>query len=232
MASEEENLKPDKDSKESASEEMPPLPEAAAEAPLPPATLPPELAPSRKDKKEKKSFGLGGLIFLLALVIAGGAGAGGFYLYQEQTQFQNETLARISELEGQLNALDTEAEQTRKNQQTLEALNQDLQQHKTDISATLKSHQNSLSTLDEDVLRLKEKVAEKTGAPMMPAPMMEGISEVPGMLTVPSPPETRDEDIPDTESQEEGQPDESKEFLDWMENFFSAIWDWFAGLFK
>ena len=129
--------------------------------------------------------------------------------------------------------MDTEAEQTRKNQQTLEALNQDLQQHKTDISATLKAHQNSLSTLDEDVLRLKEKVAEKTGAPVTPAPMIEGISEVPGMLTVPSPPETRDEDLPDTESQEEGQPeDESKEFLDWMENFFSAIWDWFAGLFK
>lgn len=231
MANEEENLEPDKDSKEPASEETPPppLPEAAPEAPLPAETLPPELAPSRKGKKEKKSFGLGGLIFLLVLIIAGGAGAGGFYLYQEQTQFQNEMLARISELEDQLDTLDTEADQTRKNQQALDSLNQDLQQHKTDISGILKAHQNSLSTLDEDVLRLKEKVAEKTEAPITPSPMLDVL----GLPAVPSPPETRDEDLADAEPQEEGQPgDESKEFLNWMENFFSAIWDWFAGLFK
>lgn len=214
-------------------EEAAPTPEETPEAALSQETPPPAPSPASTSKKEKKFFGMGGTLLLLALLITGGAGAGGFYLYQEQIQFQNETLARISQLEAQLGALDTEADQTRQNQQLLDTLNQDLQQHKMDIDATLKAHQNSLATLDEDVLRLKEKVA----TPALPAPVIEGIAETPGLPTVPPPPETRDKDLPEFKSQEEPsqktQPeDQSKPFLDWMENFFAAIWDWFAGLFS
>ncbi|MCZ6541922.1 MAG: hypothetical protein O6704_09760 [Nitrospinae bacterium] len=237
MASKEDNPSPDMDAPAPENtpvpEEAAPTPEETPEAALSQETPPPAPFPARTSKKEKKFSGMGGTLFLLALLITGGAGAGGFYLYQEQIQFQNETLARISQLEAQLGALDTEADQTRQNQQLLDTLNQDLQQHKMDIDATLKAHQNSLATLDEDVLRLKEKVA----TPALPAPVIEGIAETPGLPTVPPPPETRDKDLPEFKSQEEPsqktQPeDQSKPFLDWMENFFAAIWDWFAGLFS
>ncbi len=237
MASKEDNPSPDMDApapdNTPVPEEAAPTPEATPEAALSQETLPPALSPARKSEKAKKFSGMGGTLLLLALLITGGAGAGGFYLYQEQIQFQNETLARISQLEAQLSALDTEADQTRQNQQLLDSLSQDLQQHKTDIDATLTAHQNSLATLDEDVLRLKEKVAAQ--AP--PAPVIEGLAEAPGLPTVPPPGETRDKDLPESKLQEEPsqktQPeDQSKPFLDWMENFFAAIWDWFAGLFS
>ncbi len=236
MASKEDKPSPDMDAPAPENtpvpEEAAPAPEETPEAAPSQETLPPALSPARKNEKTKKFSGMGGPLLLLALLITGGAGAGGFYLYQEQIQFQNETLARISQLEAQLSALDTEADQTRQNQQLLDTLSQDLQQHKTDIDATLKAHQNSLATLDEDVLRLKEKVA----APAPPAPVIEGLAEVPGLPMVPSP-ETRDKDHPESKPQEEPsqqtQPeDQSKPFLDWMENFFAAIWDWFAGLFS
>ena len=242
MASKEDSPSPDMDppapEKTPAPEEAAPTPEETPETALSQETLPPALSPARKSNKEKKFSGMGGTLFLLALLITGGAGAGGFYLYQEQIQFQNETLARISQLEAQLSALDTEADQTRQNQQLLDALSQDLQQHKTDIDTTLKAHQNSLATLDEDILRLKEKVAAQAqAAPALPVPGIEGTSEAPGLLTVPPPPETRDKDHPESKPQEEPsqktQPeDQSKPFLDWMENFFAAIWDWFASLFR
>jgi len=237
LASKEDNPSPDMDAPAPENtpvpEEAAPTPEETPEAALSQETPPPAPSPARTSKKEKKFFGMGGTLLLLALLITGGAGAGGFYLYQEQIQFQNETLARISQLEAQLGALDTEADQTRQNQQLLDTLNQDLQQHKMDIDATLKAHQNSLATLDEDVLRLKDKVA----APALPAPVIEGIAEAPGLPTVPPPPESRDKDLPESQPQEEPsqktQPeDQSKPFLDWMENFFAAIWDWFAGLFS
>ena len=242
MASEEDNPSPNKDApapeNAPAPEEAAPTPAETPEAALSPETLPPALASPSKIKKEKKFSGMGGTLFLLALLITGGAGAGGFYLYQEQIKFQNETLARISQLEAQLSALDTEADQTRQNQQVLDTLSQDLQQHKMDIDATLKAHQNSLVTLDEDVLRLKEKVAAQAAAAPAPlAPVIEGLAEAPGLPTVPPPPETRDKDHPESTTQEEPsqktQPeDQSKPFLDWMENFFAAIWDWFASLFS
>lgn len=206
--------------------------EPAHEASLPPEILAADIGPSRKRKKEKKPSGLGGLIFLLVLILVGGAGAGGFYLYQEQVKFKKELFARISQLEARLNALDTEADLTRKNKENLDVLNQDLQQFKTEIAATLKAHQNSLATLDEDVLRLKEKLTEGEA----PAPPASEIGE-PGLLLLPGSSESRDEDLPPSDSQKEpsekdASGEKSKPFLDWMENFFAAIWNWFAGLFK
>ena len=240
MASKDDHPSPDKDApapeNAPAPEEAAPVASEATEAPLSPETLPPAFPASRKSEKEKKSSGMGGMLLLLAVLFIGGAGAGGFYLYQEQIRFQNETLARVSQLETQLSALDTEADQTRQNKLTLESLSQELQQHKTDIDATLKAHQSSLTTLDEDVLRLKEQVAAKA-AQALPAPVVEGIDGGPGLPIFPPSPETRDNDGPKSELQEDspGEPtskDDSKPFLDWMENFFGAIWDWFAGLFS
>ena len=51
---------------------------------------------------------------------------------------------------------------------------------------------------------------------------------VPGELL----PEVTDErTFEDTEAEED--PDhESQKFVEWMENFFAAIWNWFAGLFS
>ena len=240
MASENDSPSPDKDTpapeNAPAPEEAAPVASEATEAPLSPETLPPAFPASRKSEKEKKSSGMGGMLLLLAVLFIGGAGAGGFYLYQEQIRFQNETLARVSQLETQLSALDTEADQTRQNKLSLDTLNQELQQHKTDIDAILKAHQSSLATLDEDVLRLKEKVAA-AASQTQPAPMIEGIDGAPGLPVFPATPETRDNDRPEPELQEDSPEqstpkDDSKPFLDWMENFFGAIWDWFAGLFS
>lgn len=240
MASEEDNPSPDKDApapeNAPAPEEAAPVPSEATEAPLSSETLPPAFSNSRKSEKEKKSFGMGGMLLLLAVLLIGGAGAGGFYLYQEQIKFQNETLARVSQLETQLSELDTEADQTRQNKLSLDTLNQELQQHKTDMDVTLKAHQSSLTTLDEDVLRLTEKIAAEASQ-TLPAPVVEGIDGTPGLPISPPTPETRDNDRPESELQEDlpeqsTSQDDSKPFLDWMENFFGAIWDWFAGLFN
>ena len=234
MASEEDNPSPDKDAP--APEEAAPVSSEATEAPLSSETLPPAFSTPRKSEKEKKSFGMGGMLLLLAVLFIGGAGAGGFYLYQEQIKFQNETLARVSQLETQLSELDTEADQTRQNKLSLDTLNQELQQHKKDMDVTLKAHQSSLTTLDEDVLRLTEKIAAEASQ-TLPAPVVEGIDGTPGLPISPPTPETRDNDRPESELQEDlpeqsTSQDDSKPFLDWMENFFGAIWDWFAGLFN
>ncbi|MEE8260048.1 MAG: hypothetical protein V3R14_03505 [Nitrospinaceae bacterium] len=225
--SEKDSAKPD-----SAPEEAT-RPTEEPEVVLPEESLPSTLASSLTPKKEKKSSGIWGIVFFFFLIVAGGIGAGGYYLYQEQMKFQNETLAKLSQLEGQLSALDTEADQARQNQQSIDALNQDLQQFKTEIDTTLKSHQNSLITLDEDVMRLKEKVIPPAEAP--PAPL--SITDEAGTEAGPAPevllPEGQDEEVLEgTEVEEDDSSHESQRFVEWMENFFAAIWSWFAGLFS
>lgn len=188
---------------------------------------------SRKPKKEKKSSGLWGVLFFFLLIVAGGVAGGGYYLYQEQIKFQNETLAKFSQQEADLTALDTEADLTRQNQQSIDALNQDLKQFKTHMTATLKAHQNSLTTLDEDVLRIKEKFEKKTEAPPVPASLIEGVDLTPAPIPEEAPPESPDQDLPaDDPIEEDESDDETQRFMDWMGNFFSAIWNWFAGLFS
>jgi hypothetical protein len=234
LASKEKKPKLEKDSAkpESAPEETT-RPAEEPEVVSPQESLPPALAPSLKPKKEKKSSGLWGILFFFFLIIAGGIGAGGYYLYQEQMKFQNETLAKLSQLEAQLSALDTEADQARQNQQSIDALKQELQQFKTEMDTTLKAHQSSLATLDEDVMRLKEKVTPPTGASPMPPSSIEGVDTKPGLLPGELLQESLDEAVPeDTEAKEDDPEQESQKFVDWMENFFAAIWNWFAGLFS
>ena len=186
-----------------------------------------------KPKKERRSSGLWGPLLFLFLLLAGGIGAGGFFLYQEQMKFQEETRAKLAQLQDQLTTMDTEADLTRKNQQSIDALNQELQQFKTQMSATVKAHQNSLTTLDEDVLRLKEKVEKVPAVPPAPEPMIgDDLATAPTDKIAP-PPETRDED--NGEGPVEGQDKRSRDtqkFMEWMKNMFSAIWDWFTGLFN
>ncbi|MDH5762055.1 MAG: hypothetical protein OEZ51_03645 [Nitrospinota bacterium] len=200
---------------------------------IPEESLSPALSPSPKSKREKKSSGAWGIVVFFFLVIAGGVGAGGYYLYQEQLKFQNETRAKIAQLEAQLSALDTEADQTRQNKQSLDALNRNLQQFKSDMDATLKTHQNSLATLDEDVMRLKEKVENKAQLPPVPPSLIDGI-DPPTLAPLESPaPEQAENDLLDDLEAEEGkQKQESQKFIEWMENFFAAIWNWITGLFN
>ncbi len=234
MASKGKKPKSEKDSaKPDSAPEEATRPTEEPEVVLPEESLPSTLAPSLTPKKEKKSSGIWGIVFFFFLIVAGGIGAGGYYLYQEQMKFQNETLAKLSQLEGQLSALDTEADQARQNQQSIDALNQDLQQFKTEIDTTLKSHQNSLTTLDEDVMRLKEKVSPPAEAP--PAPL--SITDEAGTEAGPAPeellPEGQDEEVlEDTEAEEDDSSHESQKFVEWMENYFAAICNWIVGLFS
>ena len=225
------------------SEKKPAKPDPVSKEVTPPAgkpevippkeSIPPTLASSPKPKKEKQSTGLLGVVVFFFLIIAGGLGAGGYYLYQEQMKLHNQNLAKLSQLEAQLSALDTEADLTRQNKQLLDNLNQELQQFKTEMDSTLKAHQSSLSTLDEDVMRLKEKVAVPAqtppAQPIVPGETGTKVEPLPGEVL----PEIRNEETSPSVEANEGDPKhESQKFVEWMENFFAAIWNWFAGLFK
>ena len=232
MANKENDPNPEKDSvKPDSAPEEATRPTEEPEVVLPEETFPPALSPSLKPKREKKSSGLWGILFFFFLIIAGSIGAGGYFLYQEQIKFQNETFAKFSQLETQLSALDTEADQARQNKQSIDTLNQDLQKFKTELDATLKSHQSALSTLDEDVMRLKEK----TVAPAETSPAPTSIIEDMNTEVGPGPGELFPDD-PNEEVLENAEEDdsnhESQKFIEWMENFFAAIWNWFAGLFN
>jgi TolA-binding protein len=232
-----EKEKKPKSEKDSATPESTPKkvapPAGEPEVIAPEESIPPALAPSRKSKKEKQSSNLWGVVIFFFLIIAAGIGAGGFYLYQEQMKFQNETLAKLSKLEAQLNALDTEADQARQNKQSLDTLNQELQQFKTEMDTTLKTHQSSLVTLDEDVMRLKEKIEIPVETPPASPPVKEEIraqpEPLPGELLPESP---NEETSADTEPKKDDPDHKSQKFVEWMENFFAAIWNWFAGLFS
>jgi TolA-binding protein len=234
LANKDKSPQPEKDpAKSDSAPEKATRPTETPEVVSPKESLPPAVAPSRKPKKEKKSSGLWGILLLFLLIIAGGIGGGGFYLYQEQMKFQNETLAKLSQLEAQLNALDTEADQTRQNKQSIDTLNQDLQQFKTEMDTTLKSHQSSLSTLDEDVMRLKEKVAPSAEQPPASPTTIDGTTPEPELVPGGLFPEDQEQETPEsTEAEEDDSSQESQKFVEWMENFFAAIWNWFAGLFK
>ena len=234
MASKEDKPKPEKDSAKTDPAPKKSNPSVKESEIIPPEeSFPSALAPSVKPKKENQSSSLWGILFFFFLILAGGIGAGGYYLYQEQVKFQNEAFAKLSQLEGQLSALDTEADQARQNKQSIDTLNQGLEQFKTDMDTTLKAHQRSLATLDEDVMRLKEKVnapGEVTATSPSVADEINTGTEapIPGELFTENPDEVP---LEDTESEKD--PDhESQKFVEWMENFFSAIWNWFAGLFS
>jgi hypothetical protein len=100
------------------------------------------------------------------------------------------------------------------------------------MDTTLKTHQSSLATLDEDVMRLKEKVETPVEAAPESTPAQDEVSPKPEPTPSEPFPETpKAETLENTES-EEGPKQESQKFVEWMENFFSAIWKWFAGLFS
>jgi len=242
LASKGKNPKPEKD-KTATPEKDAVKPDPAPKKAAPPAEKPeavpsgeslhPTLAPSPKPKKDKNFSGLWGILLLFFLVLAGGIGGGGYYLYQVQKKFENEALAKLAQLEAQLSALDTEADQARQNKQSIDAVNQELQQFKTEMNATLKTHQSSLATLDEDVMRLKEKVDRPAGGSPMPSSSMDGTGAKPELLPGELLQESLDAAVPeDAEDKKDDAEQESKNFIDWMENFFAAIWHWIVGLFK
>ncbi len=234
MANKGKNPRPEKDSaKPDSAPEEAIRPTEEPEVVPPQESLPSALAPSLKPKKEKQSSSLWGILFFFFLIVAGSIGAGGYYLYQEQMKFQNETIAKFSQLESQLSALDTEADQARQNQQSIDTLNQELQQFKTEMDTILKSHQNSLTTLDEDVMRLKDKALSPVETPPAPLSTIEGIDTEAGPAPGELFPENQgDGALEDTEVEEDDSSQESQKFVEWMENFFAAIWSWLSGLFN
>ena len=126
-----------------------------------------------------------------------------------------------------------EADQARQNKQSIDTLSQEVQQFKTELDIVLKSHQNALTTLDEDMMRLKEKAAIPVEVPPVPySSTNEADFEtgpVPGGLF----PDSQDEaPLNDLEDEEDDSNQESQKFIAWMENFFNAIWNWFSGLFN
>jgi len=230
LANKENDPNPEKDStKSDSAPEEATRPTEEPEVALPEETFPPALSPSPQSKREKKSSGLWAVLFFFFLIIAGGIGAGGYFLYQEQIKFQNEAFAKFSQLETQLSALDTEADQARQNKQSIDTLNQDLQKFKTELASTLKSHQRALSTLDEDVMRLKEKTVTPAETPPAPTSIIEDmnteIGPGPGELF----PDDSNEEVLEN-AEEDDSNHESQKFIEWMENFFAAIWNWLAGL--
>lgn len=231
--SENDSTKPDPTPKESTPPAQKSTPSAEKPEVIPPReSIPPALAPSPKPKKEKQSSGIWGIILLFLLIFAGAIGAGGYYLYQEQMKFQNETLAKLSQLETQLSAMDTEADQARQNKQSIDSLGQELQQYKTEMDNTLKFHQSTLATLDEDVMRLKEKVAEPAEIPQAPAAIMDEAGTEAGPLPGELAPESEGEETLENTEAEEDPNQKSQKFVEWMENFFAAIWKWITGLFS
>ncbi|NIQ02129.1 MAG: hypothetical protein GWM98_18415 [Nitrospinaceae bacterium] len=235
MTSDKENLEPDQEPADLTPEADPA--DIPPESPEPSPEYKDEYSPARAQPRKSSSNFL--MMLVLLLLVLCGVGGGGFYLYQEQIIFQDEVHARLTQLETQLNTLDTEAEQTRKNLANLQTLNQELQQFKTEISATLQSHQNALSTLDEDVLRLKEKIGAGPAAPKT-SPETAGkalpAEEILPGEVVPQP--TEEPVLPEAEPAEESPQGESEEFVQWMEDaiggffkaigdFFVSIWDWF-----
>ena len=146
-------------------------------------------------------------------------------------KFQNETFAKFSQLEGQLGALDTEADQVRQNQQSIDTLNQEVQQFKTEVDITLKSHQNALTTLDEDVMRLKEKAIPPAEAPPVSSSNTDVVNTEAGPIEL-FPGNPDEEALENLEVEEDDPNQESQKFVAWMENFFAAIWNWLTGLFN
>ena len=235
MANKDKNPKPEKDKAKTdpdPKKEVPPAKKPEVIPPKEPVT--PALSPSTKSKNEKSASGPWGILLFMFLILAGGIGAGGYFLYQEQMKFQSEAFAKLSQLDTQLNALDTEADQTRQNTQSINTLKQNLQQFRTEMETTLKAHQSTLSTLDEDVMRLKEKI-ETPGSdkPVEQAPAVDKaaveMEPLPGEVVAEIP---NEEPPVNPEPQEDDSTHKSQKFVEWMENFFAAVWNWLTGLFS
>ncbi len=57
-----------------------------------------------------------------------------------------------------LDGVEADMQRLQKNQQQLETSSRTFQAHQSAVAETFKSHENSMSTLDEDVIRLKEEL--------------------------------------------------------------------------
>jgi len=111
----------------------------------------PEPAPA-----SKSSFSF--IPLLLILVLAAGGGGGGYWVYEEQKKLHQEVQAGFNQMASRLDTVEADMQRLQNNQQELETFNRSLQGHQSEVAEAFQSHQNSLSTLDEDVIRLKEEL--------------------------------------------------------------------------
>ena len=129
---------------ESAPEESPPAENLATK------TAWPESSPAAKS-----SFSFMPLLLILVL---GAAGGGSFWIYEGQKKLHQEVQAGFNQMTSRLDNVEADMQRLQKNQQQLETSSRAFQAHQSEVAETFKSHENSMSTLDEDVVRLKEEL--------------------------------------------------------------------------
>ena len=95
---------------------------------------------------------------LLLVLVLGTVGGGGYWIYGEQKKLHLEVEAGFNQITSRLNTLEADLQGLQKSQQRVEASSQSIEAYKSEVAQTFQAQQNSLSTLDEDVLRLKESL--------------------------------------------------------------------------
>jgi len=128
---------------------------SASEDLSPPENLATNPAGPDSPPTPSKSFSLTPLLLILVLAAVGG---GGYWIYGEQKNLRQEVQAGFNQMTSRLDTVEADLQRLQQNQQQLATFNSSLQGHQSEVAETFKSHQNSLSSLDEDVIRLTEEL--------------------------------------------------------------------------
>lgn len=128
---------------------------SASEDLSPPENLATNPAGPDSPPTPRKSFPLTPLLLILVLAAVGG---GGYWIHGEQKNLRQEVQAGFNQMTSRLDTVEADLQRLQQNQQQLATFNSSLQGHQSEVAETFKSHQNSLSTLDEDVIRLTEEL--------------------------------------------------------------------------
>ena len=153
-SSDQENVKA-----ESAEEKLSPVENVdtgpAGEEFILPDNLEEKLARPNAPAAPGKSFSFTPLLLILVLAAVGG---GGYWIHKEQTKLHQEVQTGFNQMASRLDTVEADMQRLQNNQQQLATFNRSLQDYQSEAAETFQSQQNSLSTLDEDVIRLKEEL--------------------------------------------------------------------------
>ncbi|TDJ59077.1 MAG: hypothetical protein E2O41_04925 [Nitrospina sp.] len=128
---------------------------SASEDLSPPENLATNPAGPDSPPTPRKSFSLAPLLLILVLATVGG---GAYWIHGEQKNLRQEVQVGFNQMTSRLDTVEADLQRLQQNQQQLATFNSSLQGHQSEVAETFKSHQNSLSTLDEDVIRLTEEL--------------------------------------------------------------------------
>jgi len=226
----------------------PPVPEAET-------IYEPPVKPSFEMPEPSKNSG-GGLTQWILLILIAILGTGGFFFYQEQNKFQQSVLERLTQLETQVNSLQSNQDLSRSNADQLESLNRGVASLKNQVNQTLQGHQSSLSMLDEDIVRLKDELntlrsqagMEQDSAPVSDRSEVTRIPEEPmaslreereprGVEAIPPvAPGLGDSDDSEELEPEPQRPQQAQEYIDFVETttekFFRLVKEGFVNLWR